>query len=120
MARVQVGKYEKGRFRTLDPAGACSRTLVASDDRRRSKHRRIARLQITPSALLAFNVGGTLGETLFPWFVGYMFEYKVHLALGVLLCVSQGSGLVSVVVGFTASRRSPGKGKAANSEAVAL
>ena len=83
-------------------------------------HRRFARPQITPSALLAFNVGGTLGETVFPWFVGYMFEYKVHLALGVLLCVSQCSGLISAVVGFTAVRRTSGKGKAAGSEAVAL
>jgi len=77
--------------------------------------------QITPSALLAFNVGGTLGETLFPAVIGIAFEQKLHLAMGVLLTSAQGASLMACVVGFTAvSSAYRKKGKSVGDEAVAL
>ncbi|KAL1527202.1 hypothetical protein AB1Y20_015881 [Prymnesium parvum] len=72
-------------------------------------------VQITPGALLAFNVGGTLGETLFPCLIGMAFERKSYLSLGVLLTSSQAAALLSALIGLTAVaglRRAAGKGKA--------
>jgi len=59
-------------------------------------------MQITPGALMALNVAGTLGEIFFPGLIGMAFEAKLYMALSVLLTSAQALTLVNAVTGFMA------------------
>ena len=51
-------------------------------------------MQLTPIAITVLNAASTLGETMFPYWVGQAFGRKQYLVLGNLLSISQLLALV--------------------------